>query len=687
MAHDLTGTKVRLHQALHGYSEGHRLLGCSTVLKPRDQKTMLVMSDVSGPNASIARDGYITGYPLSESGVYALARTWAATEMTRPGCVWTHTLLLDFAELAALPQMMFLQRAFRRPINNPADWNLDKPIYIEDTGEISVSGFDRGYLERLLWALYAEPKNRIVAPNLASSEIVALILWGQQWPRLRRSFRFCTLAFDDRSIDGSPFDLQFIPARERSVRSRFSGVVDAEKVRPLKANWMDAALLDLLGEKQTSLRKFLREVGGDLAGGREAFAPLCELYHLMPQFGDRQASVDEALVLVEELFESAQANSLRAIFVSAIAKHPAAMGGRALSFVIDHLDLLDADSLRNASAPIGRAIWAQSPERLVELLNGMQPARMIAENGLASLPTRVLIQGLERAPSSIPTVLSIRPEIAAQADLWSIAAPWTEAGLRIVAAKTSQPTDILSAMLAARRDDLAQSAVRVFGDAAVLNFVCDWASLVGVEAQRHKLNSWLAASTLDADTVASVLSNRPSFQLSLLSLIARQTYSDFVPNLLGEDPWWSCVRQAKEEIDDTASQYLSAYLLARALGSRSRNQADLIAYAFDNVYIPASQSRLSSEAWRILEPRLPRSWFFDWDYCQKLRDGLAEAFVDRELPPEIFGRVTGDDKVFEQLSRVIARSGRGRRYLRKVIASLSTISGRSRREAIINDVI
>ena len=34
-------------------------------------------------------DQYVTGYPLDSINAYALAMTWYAPEMPRPGCVWT----------------------------------------------------------------------------------------------------------------------------------------------------------------------------------------------------------------------------------------------------------------------------------------------------------------------------------------------------------------------------------------------------------------------------------------------------------------------------------------------------------------------------------------------------------------------------------------------------------------------
>ena len=116
MAHGIgPNRRYEFHQALHGYSEGHRLLASSTSLAAIDTRTMLVLSDLSGPGASIGDEGYLTGYPLPDAGLYALARTWLATEMPRPGCVWTHTILIDFADLASLSSPAVLLRLFIKP--------------------------------------------------------------------------------------------------------------------------------------------------------------------------------------------------------------------------------------------------------------------------------------------------------------------------------------------------------------------------------------------------------------------------------------------------------------------------------------------------------------------------------------------------------------------------------------------
>jgi hypothetical protein len=296
----------------------------STTIKLRDQKTMLIMSDVSGAGATIDGRGYLTGYPLADSGMYALARTWAATEMARPGCVWTHTLLIDFADLATLPSMSFLEPSFLRPSSS---------FSIEDYSQvITANTFDRGdrlqrvpedSLERVLAALYGFPKEKVIF-SLASEDSAVLVyaIWAQQWPRLRRNFRFCTASFADRSTEGAPFDLQFTSLLDRSYKSRFTEGIDANRTVFPRFAWLEEVVRDVVSGTGGELRAFLKNVGGDVAGGRQMFAPLCSLYMMIPNFGLDPQSIDQATSLISSAFDSTSAGSLRTLLVSQIARHP-----------------------------------------------------------------------------------------------------------------------------------------------------------------------------------------------------------------------------------------------------------------------------------------------------------------------------------------------------------------------------
>src|SRR3990172_1339558 len=103
-----------IHQAVHGYRDGHRLLSSSSPLSADATRAMLVLSDMSGPSMQPGFDEYLTGYPLPGSEFFVLAKTWYAPEMQRPGCVWTHSLLIPRAQVSNVTTACLLEM-FRRP--------------------------------------------------------------------------------------------------------------------------------------------------------------------------------------------------------------------------------------------------------------------------------------------------------------------------------------------------------------------------------------------------------------------------------------------------------------------------------------------------------------------------------------------------------------------------------------------
>lgn len=90
--------KIRIDQALHGYSKGHRLLCTSQKMSDSNAKKMTMLSDLSGNEFVRGFEEYYTGYRLSNDKI-VLACTWYANEMSRPGCVWTHSLIIELKEI------------------------------------------------------------------------------------------------------------------------------------------------------------------------------------------------------------------------------------------------------------------------------------------------------------------------------------------------------------------------------------------------------------------------------------------------------------------------------------------------------------------------------------------------------------------------------------------------------------
>lgn len=47
-----------------------------------------------------------------------IAKTWYAGEMSRPGCVWTHSLVFATEDVSKISNFQDIMAAFRRPENN-----------------------------------------------------------------------------------------------------------------------------------------------------------------------------------------------------------------------------------------------------------------------------------------------------------------------------------------------------------------------------------------------------------------------------------------------------------------------------------------------------------------------------------------------------------------------------------------
>ena len=204
-----------IHQLLHGYSEGHRLLESSFKLPDDLTRLMLRMSDLSGPSIVREFEEYITGYPLASINAYALAKTWYASEMPRPGCVWTHTLVIPAQTLSMIPSLITLVELFKRPKAEAIRGQYSDDLTIDDAHSIktiSPEVMSALTLGQLFWAYYENRGPSVLAAQTSKEfEQIIFALWSQQWPKLRCAFTFCTGSLSARKMMDKAFDIQCAP--------------------------------------------------------------------------------------------------------------------------------------------------------------------------------------------------------------------------------------------------------------------------------------------------------------------------------------------------------------------------------------------------------------------------------------------------------------------------------------------
>lgn len=359
-----------------------------------------------------------------------------------------------------------------------------------------------------------------------------------------------------------------------------------------------------------------------------------------------------------------QARAARAMAVVEASRITETLSDGALAFVLDNLDLLDDHGFDVAAERIGRTVWTRDLSIFDQFMLADGRSRELAQRCVRALSDSELIDGIRREPELARLLLPVRPEVTGLPEFWATAS--LDDPALAVLVSPDRIDAAIRAMVRTGASRLAGDAVHRLGAVRVLTAVLDHFDTSATEEPNDADAQWLAAAARDGGVVAQVLSGPAVRRWPSLVALTRATWPDLVANDYGEDPWFSALRSLTGDASDGGRQYLAAYTLARALGYRSRNQAELIAFGFDNVYIPALHSRISQEAWRLVEPRLPSSSWRDWDYCHRLREGIVNVFVDRDLAPSIFFRVTSDDGVFEILAETAAQSFRGRRFLRRV---------------------
>jgi hypothetical protein len=651
---------ILVHQALHGYNDGHRLISSSLQLDASDARVMLVMSDLAGSGMKPSADGYLTGYPLEKSGKYVLARTWAAPEMPRPGCVWTHSLIIENADLAMLMSAQTLLESFIRPTGMDLRSAYGGPVSVSPQLKPNrIEPTER--TEFLLQALYAFPTRQVVAEAAEpfQDEQVATAIWMQQWPRLRRSFGFCTLSGMDRSGKGVVLDLQFVPEKDRQLRSKFPNAVVADEVAV--SDGLLPLLADLSAPSSSTLREFLKRTGGDVDGGRRAMLPLCELHRSLLE--SHPPDLVSAISALEALDSGGkkQARPIRKLVTQQAMKALDQIEDIVFEFLLETLEQLSEPVEQAAMGyKLGIELWRRSPYRFYSALNSKGALVNITSRALAEMKSEQIVTGLETSTDIAIDIAERRPDIMMQADFWRI----PEVGDGLAERIPHQDVGLAArALLAAGR---IGPAVTVINKADPTDLI---QALESDKADPEAVRGWLVALCRDQNKLAAVLATAQVKRIATVVTIARQTSPDDVPNICGEDPWLIALRGASGPLNQSDDDFLAAFFLNRALGWKSRSQAALLRYAYTRVYKAFERQHFSRETERLASLRLQSSWFA-WDSCSRLRETVTKIFIERDLEPECFGRLTDESSLARALIDEAAHTGKGREYLKRVREAL-----------------
>ena len=249
-----------IHQMLHGYNHGHNYIQGSIVLDSiQDMNKIAMLSDWS-EYTSDDNDSYLTCYSLDESDYYVFAKTWYASEMLRPGCVWTHSLLIRKEELVYIEDFRQLQSYFVRPSSN-SDYS-NQIIYDDSNFSQIQSKLDQS-ASSLLGQMYSSlmngDKQLVLSAQFGEEVCQELVLQFLNYipSGLLNEINICTGTASERPFGNQHYTILFSPTAES--KSSFSDKEENKNLRRL----VDAGIRDDVQMRQL-IRSFDNEIGVSL---------------------------------------------------------------------------------------------------------------------------------------------------------------------------------------------------------------------------------------------------------------------------------------------------------------------------------------------------------------------------------------------------------------------------------------
>lgn len=274
---------MKIEQLLHGYDNGHRLLAGSVLLKnSTEMDAVATLSDWSEYVApGEGESSYVTAYPLQESGFYVIAKTWYADEMKRPGCVWTHSLLLPFDALNLLDDFKRLTRFFKRP---SLDGGLDEysnTIEYENK-DYSVYDYHRLSVPRKTEALVFQAflnkgNDPLLFEAQKDNELVeeALLAVMNTLPqKMLQKISWCTGTAYLRKLNGQPLTCQFVS------RNTHGYLIET----PVSEEKWQTYVLDAVMRGNVNQGQLVRLFAGDIEDNADNYAAIAKTLYTLEDY-------------------------------------------------------------------------------------------------------------------------------------------------------------------------------------------------------------------------------------------------------------------------------------------------------------------------------------------------------------------------------------------------------------------
>lgn len=680
---------LEIDQSLHGYSNGHQLLACSRELSIEENRISVLQSDLSGSNVLPGYEEYISGYPIEEGNIYVFSKTWYANEMPRPGCVWTHSLWIKFADLGKIPNFSTLLTYFKRPsVNDFTKYN--NPIHCEWSDLTHKDQSSGIVLDTYLAAtefLYDNFESAMLIPSERGSKYESLVLrlWSDQWPRLRRGFTFCTGSLSLKVHNGHPFTLQVIPPENARLigRSAVNAKIFTNQELPANNSWSNI----LINTEQLELRKFLWTQGADISGERKNYKPLLLLF---------QSVLKTDLLAIDKIFRESfpEPNEAKRLKFSVFGPDSSLLTGyekeKVLFLLSNDMVYLEVDSLSIV-------------ERVKELLKLGQLTiddLISVKSKLITLSPDLIFAAVEHSVEldmkllswdldTQKQIISVVPQIALNKGVWQSDYRVQKEILNTLAGnKLVKNWDPYIERILLSKSAIIYEAYKIWGDQVALatyNFVNnhETQSIIDDVWFRDLIKNSGGTFRNFIRTNSKILT--PSFSKKFFDSLE---FYDLQFVNLSSDEWLLLYRKLSDPENASTESIAAINILSLALRNNMTGSEWIVAEVFEKVFTLAEKSKIPNPLWTHLPKKDIRDdidkefslggfvkglFGIDfsekhraaatWDYCEILLRTVCSSFIQYKWSEQAFVNSLSKDKEFVRAIQYIKTFYSGRWFV------------------------
>lgn len=623
---------ITLHQMLHGYKLGHNYIQGSIVLpSTHDMDKIATLSDWSEYVGIDNERDYITAYPLDESPYYVIAKTWYADAMPRPGCVWTHSILIHQDDLVKISDFCNLFYLFEAPIAEKEYFDIyATPLaFVEEAPEASVN------LSQISEYRVAEVYERMLSntPEFLLSEFstresqeLLLSLLNYLPIEILRKKSFCSGSASPRSYEGQYLSFQFISHDGNSVKyltNKYSGP------------WSQLVGVSVTNNRPQVARliKHYQDELGDSVEKLKGFLSVIVLINRACK--DENEKHQVLLEIIQTLSETFPEKEDGKVFKSAVFQPSLArdLGGEK-NFLYT-FSIIDVSSFSEEQIEYNKRINNLSTEEILSLLKQLYFSENVNDWGFQTIKnvdhfvTYAEIAGLLHTDKAFfLTIISSNTTLVNQI-VWSdFSKEELQSALSIFSDR-----DIVKAFSHWRElfKTMLNLNVTVASELARMAFshdkecVVEYLTYLNIEEHQPQLTvskelehysdtvlSWLADTTVITHEVAYVLINCIDVTSSLVKNRGSRIWRPFSNVLTESEP---------------IQYYVFLYILS--FNWQDKDALSYLRQAFYPIHVQLSLDKLDYSLWYRVEPYTEHRFFISfWDRCKKMRKMVIRRLKD-----------------------------------------------------------